>query len=130
MNFPFCAFGLVIVPLLLTIKPKVETMNQKLARVDWVGGALFTASLTTFLFALTSGGIQYPWNSVQVLAPLIIGFAGLVATVLWEEFYAREPMLKRSLFYNWSSIISYVGGFMQGLVVSCCPEDVAYSTLD
>jgi membrane protease YdiL (CAAX protease family) len=94
-------------------------MSQKLARVDWVGGALFTASLTTFLFALTSGGIQYPWNSVQILAPLIIGFAGLVATVLWEEFFAREPMLKRSLFYNWSSIIAYLGGFMQGLVVSC-----------
>ncbi|KAI0124958.1 major facilitator superfamily transporter [Xylariales sp. AK1849] len=117
LNFPFCAFGLIAVPLLLTMKPKVETSSQKLARVDWVGGTLFTASLTTFLFALTGAGIQFSWNSSQILAPLVVGLAGLLATLLWEEYCTGEPMIKRSLFYSWSSVITYFGGFTQGLVM-------------
>ncbi|KAF3025717.1 hypothetical protein E8E14_014248 [Neopestalotiopsis sp. 37M] len=117
LNFPFCAFGLLVTPLLLTIRPKAETYQEKLARLDWVGGALFTGSLTTFLFGLTAGGVQFPWNSAKILAPLIIGFVGLIATAIWEEYGAREPMIKRSLFHDWSSIITYFGGFVQGLVM-------------
>ncbi|KAK9781112.1 putative Major facilitator superfamily (MFS) profile domain-containing protein [Seiridium cardinale] len=117
LNFPFCAFGLVITPLLLTLKPRTETTREKVGRLDWIGGILFTASLTTFLFALTAGGIQFAWNSATFLVPLVVGFSGLVATGLWEEYGAVEPMLKRSLFHNWSSIITYFGGFVQGLVM-------------
>ncbi|KAI1870009.1 uncharacterized protein JN550_005599 [Neoarthrinium moseri] len=117
LNFPFCAFGLIVTPVLLTIRPRVESTRQKLARVDWVGGALFTASLTIFLFALTAGGTQYSWSSARIVAPLVVGSVGLVATGLWEEFGAREPILKRSLFHSWSSLITYFGGFVQGLVM-------------
>ncbi|KAI4600375.1 hypothetical protein KJ359_000729 [Pestalotiopsis sp. 9143b] len=117
LNFPFCAFGLVVTPVLLTMRPKAETYQEKLARLDWIGGALFTGSLTTFLFGLTAGGVQFSWNSAKILAPLIVGFLGLVATAVWEEYGAREPMLKRSLFHDWSSVITYFGGFVQGLVM-------------
>jgi hypothetical protein len=117
LNFPICGFGLIVTPLLLTIKPRVETTRQKLGRVDWVGGILFTASLTIFLFALTAAGIQFPWHSATILAPLVLGAAGIIASGLWEEYGASEPMLKRSLFYDWSSIVTYAGGFAQGLVV-------------
>lgn len=99
------------------MKPKIETTQEKLARVDWIGGLLFTAFLTIFLFALTSAGIQFAWNSATILAPLIIGLFGLVATGFWEEYGAKEPMLKRSLFHDWSSIVTYFGGFVQGLVM-------------
>lgn len=117
MNFPFCAFGLIVTPALLTIRPKIETTQEKLARVDWVGGALFTASLTIFLFALTSAGIKFAWDSATIIAPLVLGALGLIATGFWEEYGAKEPMLKRSLFHNWSSVITYFGGFVQGLVM-------------
>lgn len=121
LNFPICGFGLIVTPLLLTVRPKVETIRQKLARVDWIGSALFTASLTTCLFALTAGGTQFPWSSATILAPLILGLAGMVAAGLWEEYGSSEPMLKISLFYDWSSVITYLGGFAQGLVV-CKPK--------
>lgn len=117
LNFLFCAFGLVVTPVLLTIRPKAETYQEKLARLDWIGGALFTGSLTTFLFGLTAGGVQFSWNSAKILAPLIVGFLGLIATAVWEEYGAKEPMLKRSLFHDWSSVITYFGGFVQGLVM-------------
>ncbi|KAK8093858.1 Efflux pump FUS6 [Apiospora hydei] len=117
LNFPFCAFGLVVTPWLLTIRPRAESMRVKLARIDWVGGALFTAGLTLFLFALSSAGIQFAWSSAEIIATLVIGFAGLIATGVWEGFFAKEPMLKHRLFYNWSSNIAYFGGFVQGLVM-------------
>ncbi|KAK8039713.1 Efflux pump FUS6 [Apiospora rasikravindrae] len=117
LNFPFCAFGLVVTPWLLTIRPRAESMRVKLARIDWVGGALFTASLTLTLFALSSAGIQFAWSSAEIIATLAIGFVGLIATGVWEGLFAKEPMLKHSLFYNWSSNIAYFGGFVQGLVM-------------
>ncbi|KAK7920414.1 hypothetical protein PG985_008436 [Apiospora marii] len=118
LNFPFCAFGLVVTPWLLTVRPRrAESLREKVGRFDGVGGALFTASLTLSLFALSSAGIQFAWGSVEIVATLVIGFAGLVATGVWEAFFAKEPMLKHSLFYSWSSNIAYLGGFVQGLVM-------------
>ncbi|KAK8107082.1 uncharacterized protein PG998_009095 [Apiospora kogelbergensis] len=118
LNFPFCAFGLVVTPRLLTIRPqRAESLRTKLARIDWVGGGLFTASLTLSLFALSSAGIQFAWSSVEIITTLVIGFTGLIVTGVWEAFFAKEPMLKHSLFYSWSSNIAYFGGFVQGLVM-------------
>ncbi|KAK6844653.1 major facilitator superfamily transporter [Apiospora arundinis] len=118
LNFPICAFGLLVTPWLLTVRPRrVESLRTKLARVDWVGGGLFTASLTLSLFALSSAGIQFAWNSVEIIATLVIGLTGLIATGVWEALFAKQPMLKHSLFYSWSSNIAYFGGFVQGLVM-------------
>ncbi|KAK8086279.1 Efflux pump FUS6 [Apiospora phragmitis] len=117
INFPFCAFGLLATPWLLPVRPRAESMRAKLARIDWIGGALFTASLTLSLFALSSAGIQFAWSSTEITTTLVIGFAGLVATGVWEAFFVKEPMLKHSLFYSWSSNIAYFGGFVQGLVM-------------
>ncbi|KAH6869069.1 major facilitator superfamily transporter [Thelonectria olida] len=117
LMFPFCAFGLVTIPLLLTLKPKKETLGKKLARVDWIGGFIFTSSATTFLIAISWGGTQYAWASVHSLAPLILGVVGLVAVCFWEHFWAREPFLPPSLFKNASAVATFVCGGSQGLLL-------------
>lgn len=115
--FPFCAFGLVSIPFLLTLKPKVETMGQKLARVDWVGSAIFMTSATLFLIAISWGGTQFEWSSAATIAPLIIGIVGLAGTAAWEKYMAKEPFLRHSLFYNVSAISTYICSAVQGLVL-------------
>lgn len=115
--FPFCAFGLVSIPFLLTLKPKVETMGQKLARVDWVGSAIFMTSATLFLIAISWGGTQFEWSSAATIAPLIIGVIGLAGTAAWERYMAKEPFLRHSLFYNVSAISTYVCSAVQGLLL-------------
>ncbi|KAL7624406.1 hypothetical protein AAE478_005970 [Parahypoxylon ruwenzoriense] len=55
---PFCAFGLVAVPCLLTLKPKKATIREKLSRIDWIGIVLLTGSSTSFLIAVSWGGNQ------------------------------------------------------------------------
>lgn len=58
LMFPICAFGLVAVPYLLTLKPKERTVQEKLSRIDWVGAALFAVCGTATLVAISWGGTQ------------------------------------------------------------------------
>ncbi|ROW08313.1 hypothetical protein VMCG_03205 [Cytospora schulzeri] len=115
--FPFCGFGLASIPFLLTLKPKVETLGDKLARVDWIGSFIFMGSATSFLIAISWGGTQFAWSSAQTIAPLIIGIAGLFGTAIWERYMAKEPFLPHSLFYNVSAIAAFVCSAIQGLVL-------------
>ncbi|KAI1504750.1 major facilitator superfamily transporter [Biscogniauxia marginata] len=115
--FPFCGFGLIAIPYLLTLKPKKATVREKFSRIDWVGGALFTGSATSFLIAISWAGSQYAWDSAQTLVPLIIGVAGLVFTVVYESNWAKQPFLRRSLYHDMTSTSTYVAGCIQGLVM-------------
>ena len=116
--FPFCGLGLIGVPWLLTLKPKTATTGEKLARIDWFGGFLFIGSATSFLIAISWGGSQYSWNSVQTIAPLVVGVVGLAGTCVWEGCFAKEPFLRHRLFGNVSSVATYFCGAVQGLLVS------------
>ncbi|KAK7959292.1 major facilitator superfamily transporter [Apiospora aurea] len=117
LMFPICAYGLIAVPLLLRLKPRTESLSQKLKRVDWVGMVLFMGSATSFLVAICWGGTQQPWDSAATIAPLVIGLGGLVVTVLWEIHFASEPILKPSLFHDVSSVATYICGGAQGFLM-------------
>jgi MFS family permease len=120
--FPFCVFGLISVPYLLTLKPKSATVAEKLARVDWFGGFLFMSSATAFLIAISWGGTEFAWNSVQTIVPLVLGLAGLGGTFVWEHGFAKEPFLKKNLFWCLSPICTYFCGAVQGLLVNTLPS--------
>ncbi|KAK9425390.1 putative Major facilitator superfamily domain-containing protein [Seiridium unicorne] len=89
LMFPICAYGLVAVPLLLTIKPREESLGEKLLRVD----------------------------CAATIAPLVLGLIGLGATLVWEFKFAKEPIFKRELFHNTSSTITYICGGAQGFLM-------------
>lgn len=114
---PLCAFGLVTIPILLTIKPRVETMGQKLKRVDWIGSFIFMASATAFLIAISWGGSQFAWSSTQTIAPLVVGAAGLVGAAMWQRFVAKEPFMRHELFNSVSAVATYICSAAQGLVL-------------
>jgi hypothetical protein len=83
---------------------------------------MFIASATSFLIGVSWGGIQYSWTSWRTLVPMIIGGVGIIASLEWETYGAKEPFLRRSLFHNWSAIASYIGAVVQGcLVCHECP---------
>ncbi|KAI1848571.1 hypothetical protein JX265_011575 [Neoarthrinium moseri] len=125
--FPICALGLILTPWLLTLKPKTATLKEKLARVDWLGGILFMCSATSFLIGVSWGGIQYDWNSAQTIAPIVLGALGMIMTVFYENHFARDPYLRKSLWQdwriegsdklNWSAIVTYINGCLQGLAM-------------
>ena len=67
LMFPICGFGLVAVPYLLTLRPKKATAQEKLSRIDWIGGIMFTGSATSLLIAVSWGGTQVRLISFRLL---------------------------------------------------------------
>ncbi|KIW63956.1 hypothetical protein PV04_08917 [Phialophora macrospora] len=114
---PFCGTGLVSIPLFIRIRRPEATLKQMLSRVDWIGGFLFISSATGFLIAISWGGTSYPWHHWRTLVPLILGVLGLIATMVYERYGAKEAFLRHSLFHVKSAHGIYIGTFVQGLVL-------------
>ncbi|KAJ5772436.1 hypothetical protein N7520_002965 [Penicillium odoratum] len=95
------AFGLLITVLFYFPPPRVNSVGlsnrEVISRIDFVGGFLSITGLIIFLAALQWGGYMYPWSSAHVLAPLIIGFALLVAFAFWEIYGAKYPIFPTRL---------------------------------
>ncbi|KAH9951826.1 MFS general substrate transporter [Amylocystis lapponica] len=110
MNLPLIgiAFGLVI--FFLRVRTPEGSIKAKLARVDWIGNLIVIAGTTLAIVGLTWAGISHPWNSVQVLAPLIIGLV-LIGCFFWYEArlpMEREPTIPWEVVKNRTSL----GGFL------------------
>ncbi|KAI0867565.1 putative transporter [Hypoxylon argillaceum] len=107
INLPFSGIALLVMVPFLRLKYKREpTWAKALARVDFVGNIIFVSSITSILFALINGGTTYPWSSVHILVPLIVGFAG------WGLFHVhqasslcKEPSVPPLIFGNRTSVI-------------------------
>ena len=117
IDFPFCGIGLLSVPMVMRLHAKRASLKERLIQVDWVGGFLFVSSTCSFLIGLTWGGSQYPWLSWRTLVPLIVGFEGIIITVLWERYGAPKPFLRLELFNSYSASATYTGAGLQGLLV-------------
>ncbi|KAH9902443.1 iron permease [Cubamyces lactineus] len=116
LNLPLSGIAFTLVTLFLRVKTPPGTLLEKLSKIDWFGAFLAIAGTTLVLVALTWGGIQFPWGSAHVLAPLIIGALLLVIFVLYEKFVAREPILPLDIMANRTSFCGYLGTFFHGIV--------------
>ena len=122
INFPFCASALGMIPFVMKRQNEGIALWKKLLNFDWLGGALFITSMTSFLIAITWGGIQYPWGSYRTFVPLIVGVLGLCLTIAWELWGTKQPFLCLNLFVGRSAILAYACTVLQGLLVSLCPR--------
>lgn len=119
INLPFIGFGGILIALFLNLRPIEAGWAAKLQRIDYVGSILFIGSTTSFLIPLSWGGVSYSWSSWRTLVPLLIGVAGLVLFVIWEERFAKEPVIPLRITKNRSAAVNYLGGFLQGLILCC-----------
>lgn len=104
-------------PLTLNLAFKASSISEKLKRVDWIGSVLFIGSTTSFLIPVTWGGVSYAWDSWRTLVPLIVGALGLVAFVLFEEYVAREPLIRLDVFKNRTASASYFQTTVHGIIL-------------
>ncbi|EMT64901.1 Putative transporter C3H1.06c [Fusarium odoratissimum] len=106
INVPIAGIALIGLYLFLHVKwNRNETIMTKLRRIDWVGNIIITGSSISILVALTWAHVVYPWDSPEVLAPLIIGIIGVVVFFVWEAKWATEPVVPLRIFKHWSSIL-------------------------
>jgi predicted MFS family arabinose efflux permease len=66
-------------------------------RIDYAGGALLASTVVAVLLIATWGGNEYTWGSPQIVG-LIAGALILLATFVWRERRAAEPVLPLRLF--------------------------------
>lgn len=57
------------------------------------GNFLIISSSSAVIIALTWGGVRYPWASVHVLVPLIIGILGIALFFMYEAKFAKNPLV-------------------------------------
>ena len=117
LNLPIVAIGFLAVIFFLKLDHRRRTFREKLQEIDYMGSLLFIASLTSFLIAITWGGVQYAWDSWHTLVPLLVGLAGLAVFLFYEGRLASVTLLPLGIFKSPSTSLAYYSTFIHGIVL-------------
>ncbi|GJE99893.1 MFS general substrate transporter [Phanerochaete sordida] len=117
LNLPINGLAAALVFFFLRVHSPRGSFVDKMKRLDWVGNVLIIASSSACVIGLTWGGVQFPWTSAHVLAPLIIGVVGILGFLVYEALVAREPLVPFSLIANRTSLSGYIQTFLTPVVV-------------
>ena len=119
INLPFIGIAFPFVFMFLNLNFKATTIRAQLARVDYIGTAIFIGSTTSLLIPITWGGVMYSWSHWRTLVPLIIGIVGNIVFVLYEKFLAKEPLIRLGIFSTRTAVIAYFGTTLHGIILWC-----------
>ncbi|KAL9054091.1 MAG: hypothetical protein Q9162_004348 [Coniocarpon cinnabarinum] len=104
----------------LQLNQRDERPLEKLKRIDYIGSAIFTGSLTSLLIALTWGGVMYPWTSARTIAPLCVGIVGIIAFTIYEIYVARagkSTVINVNIFKTTSACANFYNTFVHGMIM-------------
>ncbi|CAH0045996.1 unnamed protein product [Clonostachys solani] len=118
VNFPFCAVGFLITPFTIRLKPERKlTIRQALWQIDWLGGALFIAGISSFLLGLTWGGVQYSWGSYKSWLPILLGGLVVALSLFYEAKVPKMPFMRLRVFNSLSAGIIFFSTAIQGFIL-------------
>ncbi|KAL5364874.1 major facilitator superfamily domain-containing protein [Aspergillus floccosus] len=80
------------------IRARGAAAKQTLKQIDYVGGFLSIVGTAILLVALQAGGYSHSWRSAYVLTQLLVGVALLIAFVVWEWKFCKDPMIPHDMF--------------------------------
>ncbi|CDO75065.1 hypothetical protein BN946_scf184605.g6 [Trametes cinnabarina] len=116
LNLPLAGIAFIFVTIFLKVRTPPGTLQEKLARIDWIGNFFVITGTTLALIGLTWGGVSFPWGSAHVLGPLIIGAVFLVIFFVYEFTVPKEPTLPLDIMANRTSLSGYIATFFHGIV--------------
>jgi MFS family permease len=117
-NFVFCGLGLLLIPISVDLRVSKNIPLRKLRIMDWSGATMALLGPSSILIGLGWGGTLYQWTEWRTLMPIAVGLATLIALVLYESMWALHPLFGAKVFRSPAAIMTYVGCFCHGLVVS------------
>ncbi|KAK4228643.1 major facilitator superfamily domain-containing protein [Podospora fimiseda] len=117
LNIPVGGVAVIFLYIFLRLNyDRTPNYLQRIWRFDWLGNILFVLSMISILTAFSWASTQYPWNSYQVLVPLILGFAGGAGFVLYEASpFCVSPAMLLHIFANRTSGTGFAITFLHTL---------------
>ncbi|KAJ6103032.1 hypothetical protein N7486_005459 [Penicillium sp. IBT 16267x] len=94
-----------------TDKQATISSLAKLRQIDPIGMALFVPLVICFTLALQTGGTEYPWSSKQVVVPLAMTGALLVAFAAQQAYMQEHATLPARLLRSRIMIFSIAVSF-------------------
>ncbi|KZV76656.1 MFS general substrate transporter [Peniophora sp. CONT] len=106
---PLLGAAAIVVLLFFHLPQPDGDIFKKLRGVDWIGTALVAGGTTAIIIGVTWGGVQAPWSSGRVIAPLVVGAVSMLAFFAYEFTWAKNPLVVLS---NRTSVSGYVQTFV------------------
>lgn len=123
-NFVFCGLGLLLIPISVDLRVSKNIPIRKLRILDWSGTTMALLGPSSILIGLSWGGILHGWTEWRTLMPIAVGVATLVVLVFYESKWALHPQFSARVFGSPAAIMTYVGCFCHGFVVSLTQHPV------
>jgi EmrB/QacA subfamily drug resistance transporter len=111
VNMPVGALAVAIVATRLHL----HTPHHR-HRIDFLGAGLLSGAVGSLIMVTTWGGSQYAWGSPTIVGLGVAG-AGMLATFVWWETRAAEPLLPLTLFRSSVFAVSSGMGFAIGMAM-------------
>ncbi|MGQ9426564.1 MDR family MFS transporter [Gilvimarinus sp. F26214L] len=102
------------VALFMIIAKTPNTNHASGGRVDYLGATLLVMAFVPFLLALTWGGHEYAWDSLEI-AEMLGGAALALALFVLVERKAEHPVIPLELFRNPAFTITNLTTFVVGM---------------
>ncbi|MFD0414642.1 MDR family MFS transporter [Streptomyces sp. NPDC127108] len=111
INLPLGIVALFMVSAVLHLPKK-----RSEGRIDYLGAALLTIGITSFVLVTTWGGTEYAWGSAVIMELIGLGAASLVG--FWfVQRKAAEPVMPLHIFRSRNFSLMSVVGFLTGFVM-------------
>lgn len=111
INIPI---GVPVVLLFIKLFPESRQQDtSERQHLDYMGMVALILGVVPLLLALSWGGIQYEWGSVQVIGALVLGSVMSVAFVFIEA-RAEQPIMPLEIYKNRMVSVSLAAGFLTG----------------
>jgi MFS family permease len=120
LNIPIAAVGFFCLVLLLKVNyTRNATWLSALRRLDLLGALLFIPSIFAILYALITGGIQYPWSSWHIILPLVLGIFGSALFFIYQATTSlcSVPSVPIRLFANRTSATGFLLVFFSSIIL-------------
>ncbi|KAF2828618.1 major facilitator superfamily MFS_1 [Ophiobolus disseminans] len=121
LNIPIAGIAMIIMIIFLRLNhEKPRSWKQAVLRVDWIGNAIFVASICSLLVGLVFGGTVYAWSSWRVILPVVLGACGWLCFHVYEwkpPAFCKEVSIPPRIFANRTSVAGFYIDFVSSMLL-------------
>jgi MFS family permease len=93
IQVPMMVVSTAVIWILVRVPKSSKSNVSSFKRIDYVGLISILVSVVMLQIGIDSGGNTLPWTHPLVLTSFPLAFVALVIFVIWDLFYALEPVI-------------------------------------